>query len=297
MKILIVGLVNNIQIQRLSEEAKKKGHSVVGCYTKDLAIFGFGEKFDIKVRGESIEDYDLIYLWAVGKRRFEWYTAALYLHQKFGTIIVNKKAVDAKYNYYLTPAIDYLRQTQEGINYPKSIVAFTTNNLDRFLKEFSYPIIVKRSNGRQGKGVYLVDSKANLQKVTEEILQEDNSFVIREFIPNDGDVRVFTVGYRAIGAMKRTPKSGDFRSNISQGGMGEKFDLEKNPKIREIAEKLSEVMQTEIAGVDIMIHKLTGVPYVLEINPGPQFEGLEKYCKVNAAGAIIEYFENLQGKK
>jgi glutathione synthase/RimK-type ligase-like ATP-grasp enzyme len=121
--------------------------------------------------------------------------------------------------------------------------------------------------------------------------------VIREYIPNDGDIRVFCVGYSAIGAMKRTPPKGDFRSNISVGGSGTEYDLSKNPKVKEIAEKFSRVMELEIAGVDVMIHKDIGEPYILEINPGPQFMGLEKYTKTNAALEIIKYFEFLYKKR
>ena len=155
-------------------------------------------------------------------------------------------------------------------------------------------MIIKTAEGRQGKGVFKVDSKVELEKAVEELPQESPAFVVREFIPNDGDIRIFTIGYKAIGAMKRTPREGDFRSNISQGGSGEPYELDKYPEIKELAEKVSKITKTEIAGVDIIIHKETGKPYILEVNPGPQFTGLEKYTGVNAAGEIIKYFEKLR---
>ncbi|BCX15035.1 MAG: hypothetical protein KatS3mg088_718 [Patescibacteria group bacterium] len=59
--------------------------------------------------------------------------------------------------------------------------------------------------------------------------------------------------------MKRMPtREGEFRSNISQGGKGESFDLEKYPEIKDLAEKAAKVTRTEIAGVDIIINKSTG---------------------------------------
>jgi len=142
--------------------------------------------------------------------------------------------------------------------------------------------------------VFKVNSSEELEKVIKENKEASPAFIIRQFIENDGDVRIFTVGYKAIGAMKRTPKIGDFRSNISQGGAGENFDLSKNQDVKEMAEKISRLTRTEIAGVDIMIEKNTGKPYILEINPGPQFTGFEKYTGTNAASAIIRYFESLK---
>jgi RimK family alpha-L-glutamate ligase len=291
MRILIVGLVNNPQLARVKDEGKKRGHVVDGCYVNELVILSGPSSFKPTLRGKEI-DYDLIYLWALGKKRWEWYAASLYLKKTKNTIIVNEKVVDQTYNYYLTPAIDYLKQTEENLLYPKSAVVSSEKSVDCVSEEFEFPVIVKTSGGRQGKGVFLVNSVNEIKKVIKENKEKSPSFVIREFIPNDGDIRIFTFGYQAIGAMKRTPtKKGEFRSNISQGGKGEKYDLKNNSEVRDIAEKLSEITRTEIAGVDIMLHKETGKPYILEINPGPQFTGLEKYTGVNAAEEIIKYFE------
>ena len=63
---------------------------------------------------------------------------------------------------------------------------------------------------------------------------------------------------------------------------------------KELAEKAAQITKTEIAGVDIIINKETGELYILEVNPAPQFEGLEKYTGVNVAVTIIEYFESLK---
>lgn len=296
MRILIAGLKTNPQFKRIKEEGEKRGHKVDGCLSSELVVDADPGHFEVTLRGKLLDRYDLIYLWTVVKRRWEWFTAAYYLNAKYRTIIVNQKAIDTTYNYYLTPAIDYLKQTRNNLPFPKSVIIFSERSIDAVIEKFKFPLIVKSSRGRQGRGVFLVSSKDELGQKVEEILKESYSLVIREFIPNDGDIRVFIVGYKAIGAMKRIPPEGDFRSNISVGGRGEGFDLEKYPEIRKLAEKLSRITKTEIAGVDIIIHKKTGKPYILEINPGPQFTGFEKYTGVNAALEIIKYFEKLYNR-
>lgn len=296
MNILIAGLKKNIQLKRLAEEGQKRGHTVDGCYSTELIIQASSENFAPSLRGKDIKKYDLIYL-MVSKRRWEWYTIALYLKEKRGMVIVNRKVVDPSYNLFLTPAIDYLRQTQEGIPYPKSAVIYNHKSVESATKNIDFPLILKTSEGRQGRGIYKIGSKEELISKVRELENKSRFLVIREFIPNDGDIRVFTVGYKAIGAMKRTPPEGDFRSNISVGGRGEEYDLKKYSEVTQLAEKSAEVMQTEIAGVDIILHKETKKPYVLEVNPGPQFAGLEKYTKTNTALEIIKYFESLYNRK
>lgn len=297
MKILIVGLVKNPQLKRLVVEGKKLGHVVEGCYSAELVIETEKGSFNPTLRGKEI-DHDLIYLWAIGKRRWEWYTAVNYIEKTRETVIVNKKITDKNYNYFLSAASDYEKQVENNLPFPKSALIFDQKGAEVVINKFDFPLILKTAEGRQGRGVFKLNSKDEVRKTIIELSKNSVSFVIREFIPNNGDIRVFTVGYKAIGAMKRTPvEKGEFRSNISLGGKGEKFDLDKFPKIRDIAEKLSEITRTQIAGVDIMVHKETHAPYILEINPGPQFTGFEKYTGINAAREIIKYFEKLDTNK
>lgn len=294
MKFLIVGLVNNDQLDRLKQEGEKLGHEVEGCYTSELTIRTGRNNFDPTLRGKPMHSYDLIYLWTVGKRRWEWYVAVYYLNQKHGIKIINRKIIDPDYNYFLSPASEYLKQHEANMPFPNSALVFDAKSVDSVIENMPFPLILKTAAGRQGKGVFKVENVDELKSKINELTDISPTFVIREFIPNDGDIRIFTVGYKALAAMKRTPTTqGEFRSNISQGGKGDKFDLENNSEIKSLAERLSELTRTEIAGVDIMVHKETGQPYILEINPGPQFTGLEKYTGVNAAEAIIKYFESL----
>jgi len=293
MKILIVGLKNNPQAIRIKEEAEKRGHTLDAVLSDELVIRANNEDFLPFVNGLDILSYNLIYLWTVSKRRWEWYTAALYLYKNYEIKIVNRKVVDPSYHYFLSPAMDYWKQKSAELRFPKSFIIHSPKVLKYIDNEFAFPVIVKATPSSKGRGVYKVNSVDEIKKVLADTNNVALTWVVREFIPNDGDIRVFTVGYKTIGAMKRTPKKGDFRSNISQGGSGEPYDLKGNPEIKKIAEKASEITETEIAGVDIILHKDTKEPFVLEINPGPQFTGLEEYTKTNAAEEIIKYFESL----
>jgi len=293
MKILIVGLTRNPQFLRIVEEGKKKGHSVEGCYVSELTVFSDTSTFAPTLRGKSFEGYDLIYFWALGKRRWEWYAAVDFINKIYGTIVVNNVVINPTENYSPTSLISFRKQYENKLPFPASVLVFSEKSVGSVIDKFKFPVIVKGSTTHKGKGVFLANSNDEIEKIIKENKEMSPSFIIREFIPNDGDIRVFTVGYLAIGAMKRIPPEGDFRSNISLGGRGENYDLEKYPNVKLLAEKAAEITGTEIAGVDIIINKETGNLYILEVNPGPQFTGFEKYTGVNAAGEIIRYFEKL----
>lgn len=290
MKFLIVGKTTSTQVDRLDEEARKKGHEIDSCASSDLIIIADGKDFLPKIEGFELASYDLIYLLSVGERKWEWYVACSFLNKRYKTVVIEHKMIDSGYKVFFSPTSELLKFTEEGIPFPKTAVVLAKDNLDKVLANYSYPLIIKNSYGQRGEGVSKVNSIEEARGVLENDIKS-HSFHIREFIPNDGDIRIFTIGYKAIGAMKRVPAEGEFRSNISRGGVGTPFDLAENRVVVELAEKVSKLTRSEIAGVDIMVNKETGNPYVLEINRGPQFAGLEKYGKVNVAERIIQYFE------
>jgi len=294
MKFLLVGVKRNPQVARLREEAEGKGHFLEGCYTSELTVSFINGKVDASLRGKSLQDFDLIYLWTLGKRRWEWIEVCKFLSGNFGTVVVNKSWIEEGEKIYNPSCLrSFFIQARKNLPFPRTYLVFSTKSLGFFLKnsDFTFPMIVKSGEGRQGKKVFKVLDEDMLLKVVGILEKEKAPILIREFIPNDGDIRVFTIGYKAVAAMRRIPPKGDFRSNISVGGRGKEFDLKGNPRIKEIAEKASKYLGVEIAGVDIMIDKRNGKPYILEVNPGPQFMGLEKYTQKNIANKIINYFE------
>ena len=299
MNFLIVGVKTTPIFLRFKEEAEKKGHYIEGFLPSQLIISTSNEGVSFDTRGlkKPIEEFDLIYLQSVStKRKPDIFLFIDYLNKKFGTKIIYQKYLDPSYKLLFTPAYDYKRQFENKIPFPKSYVFFNTMSAKKLSTKIDYPVILKVNAlglGKQGRGVFKIKTPDELIDTVEDYKDIANRFILRQFIPNEGDIRVFIVGYKAIGAMKRTPKGGDFRSNISQGGHGEVFDLNSNPKIKEIAEKLAKLIRAEIAGVDIMLDANTGKPYVLEINHGPQFLGIESLAGINVAEKIIEYFEKV----
>jgi len=155
--------------------------------------------------------------------------------------------------------------------------------------KIGWPCIVKVLNGSYGEGVYLCERKKDFKKLMEfvESLSSAKTLLVQEYVghrPGE-DLRVFVVGGKVIGAMKRVAPVGDFRANISNGGHGERFEV--TDEIDYIARETARVCGLQIAGVDLLFAE-NGYK-VCEANSAPGFEGFEKYCGVNIADHIAEF--------
>lgn len=178
------------------------------------------------------------------------------------------------------------------VKYPTSSYIETWTDLENFLKEASFPLIVKLSQGgRHGMGTFWIREFADLNKI-KEILENrkvasPRGFLVQEYIENDGDYRVMTVGYKCIGGFKRQVKEEKLILNRSQGNS---VGLTEVPEeVAKMAEAAARALQVEVAGTDLVVSKKTGEVYIIEVNEAPQFKVFEKRTKINAPRKILEY--------
>jgi ribosomal protein S6--L-glutamate ligase len=114
------------------------------------------------------------------------------------------------------------------------------------------------------------------------------------------DLRIITIGAETtnpkVFAYKRFSVDGDFRSNYSLSGKGEKVTLTDEEK--EMALKASKLLGGGIHGIDIMRDAKDGnKPYIIEANGCPGLAGIEAVTGQNVAGAIIQYVLDNYEKK
>lgn len=181
---------------------------------------------------------------------------------------------------------------------PKSIFAKFPLNRSFIEENLSYPIILKKTEGSEGKGILLCENSGQLEDIMEMLESSSEAdrmnLILQEFISTKRgkDIRVFVIGGRVIGAMLRTGKPGDFKANFSGGGSVEKFEL--TPEIEWLAIKSAETLGLDIAGVDILFD--TDGYRICEVNASPYFEGFEQATGINVAKAIFEYLMVRLGK-
>jgi ribosomal protein S6--L-glutamate ligase len=285
----LVVLSRNVKLystMRLVEAAQKRGHEIrVIDHSKcDLVI----EKKKPKVlyRGEEITGVNAVIPRIGASVTF------------YGTAVVRQfemmNVFTAVESQALVRSRDKLRSLQilsrAGLGLPKTVFTNYSKDVERTLKEVGgAPVIIKLLEGTQGLGVVLAENKKAAVSVIEAFNGLKARVIVQEFITESRgeDIRAFVVDGHVVGAMVRTAKEGEFRSNLHRGGSAKVVELTLEEEIAAI--KAANAMKLGIAGVD-MLRSDRG-PLIIEVNSSPGLEGIESATGVDIAGQIIKYIE------
>lgn len=287
MKIAILSTNKNLySTQRLVEAASARGHEcVVMDHSKCYVGIQQG-KPSIHYRGENITDIDAVIPRIGASVTF------------YGSAIVRQfevmNVISANPSQAITRSRDKLRCMQilsgAGLGLPITGFARTTSDVDDLINMVGgAPLVIKLLEGTQGIGVVLAETKKAASSVIEAFYGLGNNILIQEYIKEakGTDIRAFVVDGKVVGAMKRTAKEGEFRSNLHRGGTAEIVKLTR--KERETAIAAARAMGLTVAGVDML--PSTRGPLILEVNSSPGLEGIEKATHKDIAGEIIKYLE------
>ncbi len=220
----------------------------------------------------------------------------------YGSCIIRQFEVNSVFTTLSSLALlrsrDKLRSLQilakSGVAIPKTAFARDTRDVDNLIHLVGgSPLVIKLLESTQGKGVVLAETKKAAISVIEAFLSMDHNIIVQEFIKEAKaeDIRAFVIDGKVVGAMKRTGKEGEFRSNLHKGGTAEQITLTRKEKSTAI--KAANALNLKIAGVD-MLRSDRG-PLVIEVNSSPGLEGIEHATGVDIASKIIEYIENNVG--
>ena len=180
--------------------------------------------------------------------------------------------------------------TRSGVGIPKTVFTNYSKDVGSIIDAVGgAPCIIKLLEGTQGLGVVLADTKKAAVAVCEAFNSLKARVIVQEFIKESRgmDVRAFVVDGRVVGAMKRTGKEGEFRSNLHRGGSAQLIELTQEEETTAI--KAAKALGLHVAGVD-MLQSERG-PLVIEVNSSPGLEGIEKATGQDIAGEIVKFIE------
>lgn len=137
-----------------------------------------------------------------------------------------------------------------GINSVKTLFC----RKDQFNKKsvfFDYPVVIKSVSGHGGSEVFRAENGEELDNIISGLRSDE--FIVQEMCGNPGiDIRVFIIGKKIIGAVKRTSLK-DFRSNFSLGGSAGLYELKDSEK--ELVSKIINNFDFGFAGIDFILDK------------------------------------------
>src|ERR1051326_1435869 len=178
--------------------------------------------------------------------------------------------------------------TRANVDLPRTAVIRSTEDLDEAIEQVGgIPCVLKLLKGTQGIGVMLAESRQGLESVLQAFWSLDHIVLLQEFIAESKgkDVRAFVVGDHVVGAMRRSAKIGEFRSNIHRGGTGRPVKLSKQDEQGVL--EATRALGLQVAGVDYLESR-DGAK-VIEVNASPGFQGLEEATGADIAGTIVRY--------
>lgn len=233
--------------------------------------------------GKSLHHYDAVYLSGWGKAASIARFIAFYFAQH-GIPAFNVQLFDT---WPVTKVAELCRLPAAGVNHPRTVCTQETRNFPLLVQwanrelKFQLPLVVKAIGGARGESNFWVRSHEDTVTLNPELV-----YLVQEFIPNNGDYRILIIdGQPAVAIFRQRQSPDTHLNNTSQGSKATIVPLhEVDPRILDISVRAAHAMnRTELAGVDVVVHAETNVPYVLEVNLCPDITaGLPEETNVKA---------------
>ena len=224
---------------------------------ESVAIYHPKKEYDIR-------EFDLVIVRFVGEYLVEAHAVAVYC-ETFGI-----QYTDTYFNRLLLDKLSaQFALWFDGIrNWPRTMYG-PVEEMKRRLPEFGEKAVLKDNKGSKGRLNFVVFSPEQLQLIIDE--NPGIFFVLQEYIPNKGDLRVLVLDEVASLVIRRTGNGSSHLNNTSQGGVAEIVSLNDiEPDILRMAERAAKLLKLQVAGVDVMYDERTNEPYLLEVNNAPQ---------------------------
>ena len=295
-KILIIAGGGIKHLEPFKREGEKLGLEVATASFSDLSYRAEGE-LKLTVKGEAVEEFDVIYIRLVGKRLEDVSLLVNYAKEK-GIKIVDK--VYEKSHIIRLPiakALEVKLLSQAGVPLPRTFFAKLSEIVQKAPDIYGFPFVIKGTTGKQGHAVWSPRNREELEALYEELKikeKEGKRFLAQEFIKASQRNRVFVIGGVAVAAITRPTR---WRKRFSRN---EARREALNPIPEEdatLAVSAANALDIDVAGVDIIHDEATGKAYVLEVNSAPRWESIEKDTGLNIEREILKFLDAKRDEK
>ncbi|MFB6149067.1 MAG: RimK family alpha-L-glutamate ligase [Halobacteriales archaeon] len=147
------------------------------------------------------------------------------------------------------------------------------------------PVVVKPNSTTRGLGVCKVNDPDSLFGVLDylELIHEfpvtrDRTYLLQEYLPEARDLRVMVMDGEVVGAVERSlpdeaRSAGRWKHNVHAGA--EATGIDPDPETRALAERVADVMDIPLVGVDVL--QTPDRTVVSETNARPTIDEASKY--------------------
>jgi len=178
--------------------------------------------------------------------------------------------------------------SREGLPVPETVMVSDPVDERDLLDAYDRlpdPVVLKPNSTTRGVGVAKVGDPDSLLGVADylDLVHDyratgDKSFLLQEYVPGATDYRVMTIDGEYAGAVeRRLPEdalaAGQWKHNVHRGATARGVEL--GPELRELAERVADVLDVSLLGVDLLVTDDRAV--VSETNARPTIDAATKY--------------------
>jgi len=242
----------------------------------------------ILIKGKDIASFGVIYFRVVSKH-FEDASIVADYARKNGV-----KVVDGMYQKSLfirlplAKGLETKLLFENGIPVPRTLFMSLKKIGKQAPKIFGFPFVIKGTNGKRGRAVWLSENKKQLDGLIEDLTIREilgERFLAQEFIKASIRVRVLVIGGKAMAAIVRPTR---WKDHFGKEGPV-KMSYKKVPhKYSILAERAVNALSIDVAGVDILEDE-NGNLFILEVNSAPKWDSIKEDTGLNVEREIIKF--------
>jgi ribosomal protein S6--L-glutamate ligase len=290
MRVGVFGNAGSWYVEELCREGTQRGHDVTRLEFPQLVSRVVKSGVDVCCGDVDLRDLDVVLVRTMPPGTLEQVVCRMDMLaglQAQGVRVVNPpKALECAVDKYLTTQ----RLALAGLPVPQTVVC---ENSDTALAAFELlggDVVVKPLFGSEGRGILRVDHPELALRTFRTLERLGAVLYLQRFVAGPGfDIRVLLLDGELLGSMKRIPKPGEFRANISQQGRAESH-RSSEVELR-LARAAADVTGSILAGVDLMYDD-TGRPLLIEVNAVPGWRGLQRACGVEVPAMLFAWLES-----
>ena len=150
-----------------------------------------------------------------------------------------------------------------------------------------FPIIVKPINGRQGNGIFLLKTAAEMLAYTNQFFDErtdaDMPIFFQTYVAFVKEYRIFVIDKKIIGLVVKLKQKGQFVANAAKGATFIPIETPQQVIVEFILDNVSD----GIYGVDVAIDTAGGI-HLIEANMAPNWKAFQQATGIDVAAVIIQ---------
>jgi ribosomal protein S6--L-glutamate ligase len=147
-------------------------------------------------------------------------------------------------------------------------------------------VVVKPLFGSEGRGLVRVTHPELARRTFQTLERLGAVLYVQRAVRHPGhDLRLFVLGDRVLGAIRRHAPDGDWRTNVAVGGRPEPFSPDS--EIEQVALRAARAVGATMAGVDLLPDVDRGELVVLEVNAVPGWRAFAQATGIDVAAEVL----------